>query len=260
MLHRIGTALVVLLALACGAPEAWAQKVGPEFRVNTTAAGHQVETRPLPGLATAALSSPGIPWMALSILVSTASVTPLRARPPAAEFRVNTYLAAHHQPDPSVAGLSDGGFVVTWGFVVTRIGSLGMAVYGQRYTAAGAPRGGEFRVNSYTANDQPDPSVAGLSDGGFVVTWTFRDSARTAISHGVYGQRYSSTGARAGGEFRVNIYTGPHQDRPSVAGLSGGGFVVTWTSVGQDGSSSVSTASVTTPPARPPAASSGSIP
>ena len=31
---------------------------------------------------------------------------------------------------------------------------------------------GEFQVNTYTTSEQSDPSIAALSDGGFVVTWT----------------------------------------------------------------------------------------
>jgi hypothetical protein len=37
----------------------------------------------------------------------------------------------------------------------------------------------------------------------------------------------------AGNEFLVNTWTDDNQNGPSVAGLEGGGFVVTWTSSGQ---------------------------
>jgi len=40
----------------------------------------------------------------------------------------------------------------------------------------------------------------------------------------------------SGTEFRVNTYTSNAQSNPSVTALSGGGFVVTWMSYGQDGS------------------------
>lgn len=40
MLHRIGAAVVGLLALACVNLEARAGKVGPEFRVNTHTTNH----------------------------------------------------------------------------------------------------------------------------------------------------------------------------------------------------------------------------
>ena len=41
-----------------------------------------------------------------------------------------------------------------------------------------------------------------------------------------------------GGECRVNTYVTSEQYQAAVASLSDGGFVVTWTSLGQDGSSS----------------------
>ena len=44
-------------------------------------------------------------------------------------------------------------------------------VYGQRYAADGAASGDEFLINTYTSNQQQEPSVTALNDGGFVVTW-----------------------------------------------------------------------------------------
>jgi hypothetical protein len=38
-----------------------------------------------------------------------------------------------------------------------------------------------------------------------------------------------------GGEFRVNTYTTSNQFEPTVTALADGGFVVAWTSFGQDG-------------------------
>ena len=136
----------------------------------------------------------------------------------------------------SVAGLAGGGFVVTWTSDL-QDGSVSN-VYGQAYNASGTAQGGEFRVNSYTANDQLFPSVAALTGGGFVVTW---DSyLQDGSSYGVYGQAYNASGTAQGGEFRVNSYTPNAQYYHSVAALAGGGFVVTWESAFQDGSSSYS--------------------
>src|SRR5688500_14679047 len=98
-----------------------------------------------------------------------------------------------------------------------------------------APAGGETPVNIYTAADQRQPSAAALAGGGFVVTWTSDDQDGSGA--GVYAQRYDSDGIAHGGETRVNTPTANGQDRPSVAALAGGGYVVTWTSDGQDGGS-----------------------
>jgi hypothetical protein len=74
-------------------------------------------------------------------------------------------------------------------------------IYGQRYASNGAPLGGEFRVNTYTIGDQRFPAVAFDPLGGFVVAWD------TGFFADISAQRYASTGAPLGGEFRVNTYT-----------------------------------------------------
>lgn len=67
--------------------------------------------------------------------------------------------------------------------------------------------------------------MASLSDGGFVVTWSSSDPGSSGYD--VYGQRYTANGTATGPEFGVNLDVSvPHQGL-SVAGLSGGGFVVT---------------------------------
>jgi len=146
------------------------------------------------------------------------------------EFRVNTYTSLDQQYS-AVAHLTDGGFVVTW----TSLGQDGAVhgIFGQRYNATGDKVGSEFQVNTYTVDTQWYPSVSSLINGGFVVTWS--SSGQDGSNYGVYGQLYNATGDRTGSEFQVNTYTPNYQQNPSVSGLSNGGFVVTWTSLGQDG-------------------------
>ncbi len=147
------------------------------------------------------------------------------------EFRVNTF-TDDIQGRPSVARLNDGGFVLTWHSNLQDGNSWG--IYGQRYNANGTTNGEEFRVNTYTDNSQGEPSVTGLNDGGFVVTWHSED--QDGSGYGIYGQRYNASGTKEGGEFQVNTHTVNWQIRPSVAELNDGGFVVTWHSYLQDGS------------------------
>lgn len=54
--------------------------------------------------------------------------------------------------------------------------------------AQAARLGPEFRINSYTASAQSYPSVATLTDGGFVVTW--QSNGQDGSGYGIYGQRY----------------------------------------------------------------------
>lgn len=139
-------------------------------------------------------------------------------------FRANSF-TLDEQTGPSVAALTRGGFVVTWRS--RGEDGSGYGIYGQRYSAVGAPVGGEFRVNTYTNHDQYGPHVSGLKNGGFVIAWTSVDQEGTDSE--VYGQRYSVAGVKVGGEFRINTFKNGRQNAPSVASL-GDGFVAAWTS------------------------------
>lgn len=78
-----------------------------------------------------------------------------------------------------------------------------------------------------------DPALARLADGRLMAAWTGSDGSR----QGVFGQLLSPDGAPQGEVFQVAATTYLAQASPSVAGLAGGGFVVTWDSE-QDGSES----------------------
>ncbi len=147
------------------------------------------------------------------------------------EFRANSY-TIWWQRFPSVASFSNGNFVVTW----MSYGQDGSAdeIYGQLFDGNGSKIGSEFRVNSYTTNDQRSSSVASFSNGNFVVTWWSKDQDGSGL--GVYGQLFNGNGSNIGSEFQVNSYTTSSQHYPSVASFSNGNFVVTWASNGQDGS------------------------
>lgn len=152
------------------------------------------------------------------------------------EFQVNTY-AKGNQYAASVTMDADGDFLVVWAGA-KKIGP-GYNVYGQRYSAAGAPRGREFRVNtaapSPSAYDQPMPVAAMDAEGDFVVVW--QSEGQDGDGKGVYAQRYNAAGMARGGEFQVNTYTVDDQQHPAVAMDANGNFVVAWSSKGQDGSS-----------------------
>jgi hypothetical protein len=67
------------------------------------------------------------------------------------------------------------------------------SIQGQRYDSSGSAVGGEFQVNTYTANFQFTPSVAVQTNGDFVVVWHSEGSAGTdSGSSSVQGQRFIS--------------------------------------------------------------------
>ena len=149
--------------------------------------------------------------------------------PAGAEFRVNS-VTSGDQRNPAVAGLEGGGFVISW---EGRTTANSLDVHAQRFDAAGAAQGGQLTVNTTLASAQSLSSVAGLPGGGFVVAWQSLNAQETAD---VYVRRYDAAGAPLDGEIRANTYLTSNQELPDVTVLVGGGFVVTWTSNGQDGS------------------------
>ena len=211
---------------AAGAP------LGPEFRVNTYTPGYQSAPR----VGTDSAGNFVVVWASAGQDGSSYGVFGQRyassGAPLGAEFRVNDYTTGG-QTSPEVRSDGAGSFVVVWEGAAQD--GAGYGVFAQRYDAAGAPVGPEFRVNGYTTSDQARPSLALDSAGNFVVVW--QSAGQDGSASGVFGQRYDTTGAPQGPEFRVNTYLTGDQMDPSVAADTTGDFVVVWTSAGQDGAS-----------------------
>jgi len=150
--------------------------------------------------------------------------------PVGSEFQVNSYTTGN-QNFASLAADPDGDFVVTWESF-EQDGS-GLGVFAQRYASSGARVGSEFQVNSFTTTHQASyPSIAVSPNGDFVVMWS--SDTQDGSDWGVFGQRYSSSGAPVASEFQVHSYTTYNQILPSVAADATGGFVATWQSETQD--------------------------
>jgi hypothetical protein len=148
------------------------------------------------------------------------------------DFRVNTYTAGNQRVS-CIATDASGNFVVAW-LSRDQDGS-NYGVFGQRYAGSGTPVGPEFRVNTHTTGSQGYPSVAADPSGNFVVGWNSDNQDGSNV--GVFGQRYASSGAPLGPEFRVNSYTTNSQTLGSVALDPSGNFIFIWNSNTQDGSS-----------------------
>ena len=101
--------------------------------------------------------------------------------PTGPEFRINT-TTTNYQLEPKVTGLSDGSFAVVW---TDRSGADGSSygIYMQRVSATGQLLGGEQKVNTFTSNDQGQPSIAAYT-GGYVVTWY--SNGQDGGGYGVY--------------------------------------------------------------------------
>jgi len=197
---------------ASGAPQ------GGEFQVNTTTEGLQHS----PSVGVDANGDFVIAWVDSGDVYAQAYTA--AGEPQGGEFLVNTH-TADTQHAPSVAMNGPGDFVIAWNSK-GQDGS-GWGIYAQAYDASGAPQGDEFRANTYTAGNQSGPAVTLNSRGDFVITWYGVGSGDHA---GVYAQRFTSAGAPAGAEFRVNAYIANTEHLPSVAIDAAGDFVIAWTS------------------------------
>jgi hypothetical protein len=204
-----------------------------EFRVNTTTTGDQVD----PSVGMDIFGNFVVTWTSRTQDGGTAGIYGQRydsnGLALGTEFLINT-TSAGDQTASSVAMDGLNGFFVTW----TSAGQdgAGAGIYARRYDMTGLPRTGEVRVNTTTAGDQTDSAVVvNRVTGDAVVTWT--SSAQDGSGLGVYAQRFDANATLVGSEFKINTYTTGDQSDPALAiNRLTGDFIVTWTSVGQDGS------------------------
>ena len=126
----------------------------------------------------------------------TYTVTPVGS-----EFLVNTQTAGG-QSNPTITGLTNGGFVVSWADFSSTLGdSSDASIKAQVFAADGTKVGSEFLVNTQTANQQYLPTITGLRNGGFVVTWqdlsgTLGDSRDYSCKAQVFGADGIKVGIR----------------------------------------------------------------
>ena len=200
---------------------------GPEFIVNATTTGSQDSSSLAP------LSGGGfvVAWNGDDTDQEGIFVRVFNGDGSAAsgDIGVNV-VTASGQFEPCVAPLATGGFVVSW-FSDRQDGS-GWGVYARMFAADGTPQGGEIAVNQSTLDEQYEPTVAPLANGGFVAVWTSYHQGREP---NIFCRIFDGTGVAAGDEFLVNSTTFSSQVSPAVAVLQDGSFVVTWVSNGQDG-------------------------
>src|SRR6478672_13065005 len=135
------------------------------------------------------------------------------------EQKVSTGAAGFNRTNSAIAGLGDGGWVVTWTSNETTSGDI----YQRRYTKAGATSGGDILVNSLTGNAQTDPAIAALPDSGWAITWT----SKLTGDGDVVGRVYDGKGATSGADvmFAGGIGT---QRQGDLAILPSGNLVLAW--------------------------------
>ncbi len=156
---------------------------GGEFRINSSTSGAQF----LPKVTADASGNFVVAWAGVEdsfypgIFAQRLDGSGVLLGP---ELHVNTYTTSV-QSRPSVAADADGNFTVVWHGFVEDGSSYG--IFGQSFDPSGAPRGGEFLVNTYTTGEQLTPRIAMDKDGDFVVVW---NEGSQDGSTGIFGQRY----------------------------------------------------------------------
>ena len=209
------------------------QAIGGEFQVNSYTTGYQFA----PAVAVANSGSFIVVWATNGQDSATLDLRAQRfdtaGTKAGSEFRINSYTTGHQQ-SPAVAVDGSGTFTVVWEST-GQDGSAG-GVFGRRFSSVGVPLGGEFRVNTTTLNTQGAPSIAASASGDFVVVW--EGFGQDGSDGAIVGRRFHSAGSPAGSEFLVNTFTTGWQQDPSVASDGSGDFVVVWSSMDQDGSTS----------------------
>jgi hypothetical protein len=194
---------------------------GSEFQVNSYATNTQTD----PVVASDANGNFVVVWGSVGPDGSGSGVFGRRFSasgiPQSTEFQINSYTTGF-QGRPAVASDASGDFVVVWQSA-GQDGS-GYGTFGRRFNASGASLGSEFRVNSYTTNDQRNPAVASDPTGNFVVVW--ESFAQNGTFAGIFGQRFDAAGAPQGSEVRVHSQPFGYHVQSAVASDANGNFVV----------------------------------
>ena len=208
---------------------------GPEFPVNTYTTGAQQQS----AIAGTGDGSFVVVWSSADQDGSNSGIFGQRFDGTGAkigeEFQVNTYTTGN-QGQPSVAADGDGNFTVVWSRDFN-------GIFGQRFDASGVKAGPEFEV-TYSPSTyffQFAPAVAADAPGNFVVVWESLNNGTGYVQPGyqfISGQRFDSSGAKAGPAFPVSpdagVYGAPNASAPSIAADGAGHFVVVWENTSGD--------------------------
>ncbi len=213
---------------------------GAEFIVNSNVYGDQVR----PEITTLADGKFVISWWGNNLLrpadgffdgfsnVVTAQIFNADGSRFGSEFQVNTTVGGS-QHFAEISALSGGGFVVTWHDTSTAVDGGVANLRAQVFGSDGTQMGGDIVVYSGASN----PSIVGLADGRFAVTWAGLQSSVADINEfRVLLQIYNADGSKSGGELSVNTTTGGDQFDSVITELVDGRLVISWEDTSQTGS------------------------
>lgn len=202
--------------------------VGTQVTVNTTTLGNQA------GPAIATLSTGGfvVAWQGqvgslFRVYARRFSATGI---PAGGEIIIDASPTAVVPPIVAVTGLTGGAFAIAYDRTETASVTAPKDLYIERYAATGALTW-QARANIAIAGSQLDPALASLGTDGVVVSWTTPDASGNAID----AQVFTPTGVRLQSTFRVNTAVTGNQRLSDIANTGNDGYILVWTSAGQDG-------------------------
>ncbi|MGO4476567.1 DUF4214 domain-containing protein [Massilia sp. 2TAF26] len=135
--------------------------------------------------------------------------------------------------NPSLATLSNGGFVAVWQGGDTAAGApvaggLGAGLWAQMRDASGAATGAAFALTpSGDAKLEGEPAVTALGNGRFVVAYSVNDGSATRIAY-----RVIEANGSAGAEHVLDGSASFDAAMPALTTLADGSFAVGWRSGG----------------------------
>lgn len=196
---------------------------GGEFTVNSTIARTQIEN----DVTLLANGNIVVAWRDMQIGTSANQWLRAQIYAPDGTAVGGEITLGNRGWEPSLTGLAGGGFAVVW--------NSGGLIEAQVFDDAGLAVGPAVAVAASTANASLGFGfdVASLADGGFAVTWDdTRTSGGDTSGSGIRSRSFDSIGAATGESIQVNVATYRNQGDASIAGLPGGGYVVTWNDTG----------------------------
>ena len=129
--------------------------------------------------------------------------------------------------EPVVVGLDNGHAMLIW---ASSESATSADIYGQVVNSQGAKLGHRFAINTYTVEDQTNPSAVLLGDGNIMVIWESRSQAQSDLID-IFGQVIDASGNKVGEEFHVSSTPiNQHKIYPALAKLSDGHVVAVWSS------------------------------
>jgi len=126
-----------------------------------------------------------------------------------------------------------GGFLVTWEY--TYFTGIEQGIYVEKFNLTQNQVINPTRVDYYlpfhpapSTGFMHNPAIAAFNDSSYVVVWNYNDQSHDGTEEDVYGQKFFSNGTKVGDIFHINNYTYYNQQKPTIAALTNGNFVVAW--------------------------------